>query len=284
MVITGATSGIGFKAAEQFAQQGAFVIGVGRSEKKNQQAVESIITTNPKGEAVYLLADLGHQRSVRMLGDEIQSLFKTYGITSLDVLINNAGVYLEKKHMTVEGIEMTFAVNHLAPFLLTHELYPLLARSDSPRVLTLSSYSHRNTPINLNRIFNPHPYIGLLAYKRSKLCNILFTYELNRRSNALLALAVDPGLVNTDIASKGDRGISAWVWRRRRQKGTGTDVPVKTLLYLADDHQIDTSQGYYFRDCQAIKPSNLARNKDLARNLWTLSCQLTGTKDLSIDF
>lgn len=276
VVITGATSGIGLRAVELFAQQGAFVIGIGRSKKKIQQANDKILKSNPKVNAVYLFADLAHQEQVRVLGSMIPSVLSQHGFTSLDILINNAGVYLEKKQMTVDGVEMTFAVNHLAPFLMTHELYPLLQSSKNSRVLNVSSYSHRNTPINLKRIANPYPYFGLLAYKRSKLCNILFTYELNRRSKALLGLAVDPGLVNTDIATKGERGISAWVWRRRRHKGTSADVPGETLLYLAGNTQIDTSHSYYFRDCKAINPSRNAKREDLARELWTLSCHLTG--------
>ncbi len=276
VVITGATSGIGLRAVEMFVQQGAFVIGIGRSKKKNQQASDKIHKSNPKGAAVYLLADLAHQEQVRGLGDVIPAVLAERGFSWLDVLINNAGVYLEKKHLTADGVEMTFAINQLAPFLLTHELLPLLESSKNARVMTVSSYSHRNTPINLKRIANPHPYLGLLAYKRSKLCNILFTYELNRRSKALLALAVDPGLVNTDIATKGGRGISAWVWRRRRLKGTSADVPGETLLYLAGNTQIDASHSYYFRDCKAITPSHHARSEVLARELWTLSCQLTG--------
>lgn len=274
VVITGATSGIGLRAAERFVQQGAFVIGIGRSEKKNQHARDKILESNPSRNAVYLLADLSYLQQVRMLASVISSVLTQHGFNSLDILINNAGVYQEKKQITDDGIEMTFAVNHLAPFHLTNVLIPLLECSQNARVLTVSSYSHRNTPIILKRIANPRPYFGLLAYKRSKLCNILFTYELNRRSKALLALAVDPGLVNTDIATKGEQGISSWVWRRRRLKGTCADVPVNTLLYLAGESQIDTSHSYYFRDCKAITPSRNARRDDLARDLWTLSCQL----------
>jgi len=276
VLITGATSGIGLEAAEQFARQGAFVIGVGRSEIKNQQAKEKINNCNPKGQVVYLLADLGQQRQVRELSDLIPSVLVQYGFECLDILINNAGVYLEKKHMSEEQVEMTFAVNHLAPFLLTNKLLPFLKRSTIARVMTVSSYSHRTTPLILKRITNPCPYLGVLAYKRSKLCNVLFTYELNRRNLGVLAFAVDPGLVNTEIADKGDTGISAWVWRRRRHKGTSSAVPVKTLLHLAQQTPIDTSYSYFFRDCEAIMPSYNARRKILAKDLWELSCQLTG--------
>lgn len=276
VVITGATSGIGFEAAMQFAQQGSFVIGIGRSVKKNQDAVEKIRNAYPEGQIEYLLADLAQQKQVQAVSGVISSVLVEHGFSNLDVLINNAGVYLERKQMTEDGIEMTFAVNHLAPFLMTHELSPLLKCSKHPRVLTVSSYSHRNTPLSLNRIANPRPYVSLLAYKRSKLCNVLFSYELNRRSEAILALAVDPGLVNTAIAEKSGHGISAWVWRRRRLKGTSADLPVKTLLYLAGEHQVDTSQSCYYRDCQPITPSRIATSEELAGELWTLSSQLTG--------
>ncbi len=276
VVITGATSGIGLAAATQFAQEGAFVIGVGRSLERNQQALQSILRQNPVGEVTYLLADLAHQQQVRTLGHEIRTLLDRFNLNCVDVLINNAGLYLDKKQMTPENLEMTFAVNHLAGFLLTHLLLPLLHQSTKGRVITVTSYSHRTTPINLKRIANPWPYFGLLAYKRSKLCNVLFAQELNRRCDHITAFAVDPGLVNTDIASKNEPGLSSWVWKFRRHNGTHTDVPVKTLLFLAGAASIDTTQGCYFKDCKPLQPSKQALNLNLARALWKLSSRLTG--------
>jgi NAD(P)-dependent dehydrogenase (short-subunit alcohol dehydrogenase family) len=278
VVITGATSGIGLAAATRFAQQGAFVIGVGRSETRNRQAQKTIMGTQPSGQIAFLLADLGDQQQVRNLGTTIHAMLEERGYDHLDILINNAGGYLENKRLNDDQIEMTFAVNHLAAFILTYQLFSLLKRSHNGRVITVSSYAHRTAPINLKRISNPWPYIGLLAYKRSKLCNILFTSELNRRSQDVEAFAVDPGLVNTGIGSKSKPGISNWVWKRRRHKGTDTDVPIETLLYLADHTQSDLSNGCYFRDCQPQTPSRTAKRQDLAYDLWQLSCQLTGIK------
>jgi NAD(P)-dependent dehydrogenase (short-subunit alcohol dehydrogenase family) len=143
-------------------------------------------------------------------------------------------------------------------------------------VLTVSSYSHRTTPLNLNRITNPKPYIGLLAYKRSKLCNVLFTHALNNKADGITAFAVDPGLVNTGIASKGSRGLSHWIWRFRRQQGTPAEVPAETILYLSGENQIDILNGVYYKDCQPIDSSPKAKRKDLANELWDLSCELTG--------
>lgn len=279
VVITGATSGIGLKAVELFVQSGAFVIGIGRSESRIQKAIKTIKNSKENGQAIFLMADLAQQEQVRALGKEIPEVLAKHGYSNLDVLINNAGVYLERKRLTVDQIEMTFAVNHLAPFLLTQNLYPWLVLSNAARVLTVSSYSHWGTPLNLNKITNPYPYIGLLAYKRSKLCNVLFTYELNRLQLKVLAFAVDPGLVNTDIASKGELGLSAWVWKRRRKKGTSTEVPVRTLLYLAGETQIDTFMSYYFRDSVGHIPSRNARRETLSKKLWALSCKLTGVDE-----
>lgn len=279
VVITGATSGIGLAAATRFVQQGAFVIGIGRSETRIHQAEKSILDSNPNGKVAYLLADLSDQTEVRALGERIPSVLDQHQYGRLDVLINNAGVYLEKKRMTVDGIEMTFAVNHLAPFLLTHELLEPLKQSERGRILTITSYSHRITPLSLQRIANPYPYIGVLAYKQSKLCNILFTYELNRRFRSVKAFAVDPGLVKTPLVSKSELGLFAWFGRRRVAKGTSTDVPVSTLLFLTGKDQINTLNGYYFKDCQPHKPSRKARRTDLAEDLWDLSCQLTGVQD-----
>jgi NAD(P)-dependent dehydrogenase (short-subunit alcohol dehydrogenase family) len=276
VVITGATSGIGLAASIKFAQEGAFVIGVGRSAVRCDLAKKILKESNPKSQFVYLLADLGDQDQVHALGTKIKAQLYQHGHQQLDVLINNAGVYLEKKHTTADGIEMTFAVNHLAPYLLSHELFALLKHSKRGRVLTVTSYSHRITPLILKRITSPYPYIGFLAYKRSKLCNILFTYEFNRRLQGVEAFAVDPGLVNTRIVSKGDIGLFAWFGRRRILKGTSTDVPVTTLLFLSNGDQIDTSNGYYFKGSQPQTPSKTARSKDLARDLWDLSSQLTG--------
>lgn len=277
VVITGATSGIGLAAAIKFTQEGAFVIGIGRSAARIDQARQKLKAAHPNSQVIFLLADLGDQNQVHGLGDKIKAALTQYGYHHLDVLINNAGVYLEKKHKTADGIEMTFAVNHLAPFILTHELFASLKQSQCGRVLTVTSYSHRITPLILKRITNPYPYISFLAYKRSKLCNVLFTYEFNHRFNSVEAFAVDPGLVNTRLVSKSENGLFAWFGRQRTLKGTNTDVPVKTLLFLSSEDEIDISNGYYFKDSQSQTPSLNARRRDLAQDLWELSSQLTGT-------
>jgi NAD(P)-dependent dehydrogenase (short-subunit alcohol dehydrogenase family) len=274
-VVTGATSGIGLAVARQFAEAGAFVIGVGRSVERNKKAIESILAESPQANVTYILADLSSQAEVRQLAIDIKEILTLKGFDQLDVLINNAGVYMEKMVLTEDRIETTFAVNHLAGFLLTYELLDWIRRADG-RVLTTSSYSHRTTPLCLNRIAYPWPHIGLMAYKRSKLCNVLFTYELNRRYSDLTAFAVDPGLVNTAIASKSSKGIADWVWRRRRNAGTSSDVPARTYVFLTKEKEIDTSHGYYFKDCKPIASSRKSQDPMLAEKLWELSTRLVG--------
>lgn len=281
IVVTGATSGIGLAATKAFVAHEAIVIGVGRSRERVEEAQNAILDDFPKAKLTFFLADLAFQSEVRELAKNIALYVHQINQNHIDVLVNNAGGYHEKKQLTMDGIERTFAVNHLAGFVLTHELMPLLSNAQNGRILTISSYSHFTTPLCLKRITNPWPYISLLAYKRSKLSNILFTYEINRRCKKVTAFAVDPGLVNTAIASKENKGISHLVWRIKRKSGTPPEVPVQTILYLSAENEFDFSQGFYYKDCTPKQPSKKAEREDLARQLWELSCQVGGIDRLN---
>jgi NAD(P)-dependent dehydrogenase (short-subunit alcohol dehydrogenase family) len=168
------------------------------------------------------------------------------------------------------------AVNHLAPFLLTNELLSLLLAAPDGRVITVSSDSHYRTWIDLNRLNSPLPYIGLWAYKVSKLANVLFTLELNRRltGSTVRAFAVDPGLVNTGIAEKGGPGLSRLVWRFRRSSGTPPEVPARTILYLAGAPIPKENAAFYWRDLEPVLPSRQARDGRMAQALWELSSRM----------
>jgi len=274
VVITGATSGIGLASAHQFVKSGAFVIGVGRSQTRIMNAEKRIKGDCPSGKIKFLNCDLSTQSAVRSLIDEVKSSLEEAGLSHLDVLINNAGVFLGNKQKTNDGIEMTFAVNHMAGFILAHGLMDLLSKAENGKVLSVTSYSHRTTPISISRIANPWFYISFIAYKQSKLCNVLFTYEFNRRFSEVTAFAVDPGLVNTSITSKGSRGISHLIWKRLRKKGTSPDEPVQTLLFLTCNQKPDTSKGFYYENCQPKSPSSKSTDERLAERLWEKSLQL----------
>jgi retinol dehydrogenase 12 len=283
VVITGATSGIGLQAALTFACQGAFVIGVGRDLQRCLQAEASIRAACPAAQVRYLLANLSQMSQVRALAASIRSELSARQISTLDVLVNNAGAYSARYVLTADGLELTQAVNHFAPFLLTHALLPLLTAAPSGRIITVSSGSHYGATLDLKRLNHPLIYIGLWAYKVSKLANVLFSLELNRRLSASAsrarAFALDPGLVNTDMGLKSGDGLSSLVWKYRRRGGSSPEVPVRTVLYLAS--QPSLPEAIYWRDCRPRTPSRQAQRGDLARQLWDLSNRLCGINDIN---
>ncbi|MGE5224940.1 MAG: SDR family NAD(P)-dependent oxidoreductase [Omnitrophica WOR_2 bacterium] len=276
VVITGATSGIGLQAARAFAGEGAFVVGVGRSQERCRQAEEVLRANNPQAQARYLPADLSIQRQVRRLASDIRREIAGLGFEALDILVNNAGTYAGRYIRTPEGIELTLAVNHLAPFLLTHELLPLLSAAPTGRVITISSASHYHTWLDVRRLNKPVIFVGLWAYKVSKLANVLFTLELNRRISHtnLRAFAVDPGLVNTEIGLKGTDWFSRNIWQMRRRSGVHPEVPARTILYVAGAQAPQDSRDIYWYNCHPVPPSRQALRADLARQLWEASCEL----------
>ena len=200
-LITGSTSGIGKEIAIGLAKMKANVVLVGRNKAKCQATLEEIwrntsIDTN-KNRVSYLLADLSSQASIHQLAKEFLDRYE-----SLDILINNAGVFLSRRFTTVDGIEYTFAVNHLAPFLLTNLLFERIKASSPSRIITTSSVAHRGARINFDNLqFEKGRYNGVKAYRQSKLANILFTTELARRSrgSGVTSNCFHPGGVRTNL-------------------------------------------------------------------------------------
>ncbi len=277
-VITGATAGIGLASLLALAAEGASVIGVGRSQARCRQAEELVRASVPGAQAQYLLADLSSQAQVRDLAGQIMSLLQERGLSGLDILVNNAGLYAQNLTRTVDGIELTLAVNHLAVFLLTHELLPVLTSGADHRVITVSSHSHYWARMNIQRLNKPFPYLGIMAYARSKLSNVLFTREFNRRmaGKPVRAFAVDPGLVKTQIALKERGFLSQRIWAWRSQKGTDPSVPAQTVLHLSRENDVLQNPADYWYNSQPRVPSQNAENEVMAAELWKLSCQLCG--------
>src|SRR5262245_21356485 len=279
IVITGATAGIGRAAVAALAARGARVISVGRSATRCAEAQQSIQAQNPGARIAYVVADLASQRQIIHLAGTIREHIESSGAGKLDVLINNAGAVSSWYTTTEDGYELQFATNHLAPFLLTQQLMPLLRQAPAARIITVSSGSHYRSKIHWPDVMQRRRYNCLLAYKQSKLANIMFTLELNRRLGAesrVRAYAADPGLVNTEIGMKGTSGIARWVWEKRRAHGASPEQGAATLIFLAADPSVEDTPAGYWKDCRPAEPSHFARRAEEAARLWELSERLCG--------
>jgi NAD(P)-dependent dehydrogenase (short-subunit alcohol dehydrogenase family) len=276
-IVTGSTSGIGKEIAIGLAKMKANVVLVGRNEVKCQETVQEIcrkaaINSN-KNRVSYLLADLSSQESIHQLAKKFLADYE-----SLEILINNAGVFLSKRLITVDGIEYTFAVNHLAPFLLSNLLFERMKASMPSRIITTSSVAHTGAHINFDNLqFERGRYIGVQAYRQSKLANILFTKELARRSHGtgVTSNCFHPGGVRTNLVLS-----SPWhyrlIWRIITPFLVSPKKGADTAIYLASSHVVESISGEYFVNRKPTNPSRLANDLELATRLWKLSEELTG--------
>ncbi len=275
-VVTGATSGIGLHSLIALVRAGAFGIGVGRDPQRCARAQEQVEAACPGGQVRYLAADLSRQSEVRRLAAEIESVLNTSSFAALDALVNNAGTYAARRTYTEDGVELMLAVNHLAPFLLTHLLLPRLAAAPAGRIITISSASHYRAIVDFRHLNKPPIYFGYERYKVHKFANVLFTYELNRRlaGTRIRAFAVDPGLIDTDMGHKGTGLLASTFWKFRRRKGRPPEVPAQTVLFLSSEASLQDSRDYYWRDCRPKPPDPRTARADLARDLWQISAGL----------
>jgi NAD(P)-dependent dehydrogenase (short-subunit alcohol dehydrogenase family) len=279
IVVTGATSGIGLATAEALARQGAQVIGVGRSAGRCQAAEQQLRRLGLDAHIAYCTADLTQQAEVRRLAATIRQMIVAAGRSSLDGLVNNAGTFTYWLTFTPEGFETQWAVNHLAPFLLTQELLPLLQTAPMARVVTVSSGSHYHTSLRWDDIQLRRRYNGLLAYNQTKLANVLFTAELNRRLGpraAVRAFAADPGLVRTDIGLKGTPGLVQRLWTLRRAGGISAAEAAQGIVFLLGEAAIQGSDQVYWKHGRPQSPSPQALDMAAAQRLWALSAQMCG--------
>ncbi len=279
-VITGATSGIGLAVTEGLVKAGISVIGVGRTPEHCNQAEIQLRFVQMDGACLtFCAADLSIQAAVRKLSQEIRQKLEAWGKPGLDGLINNAGTVPFWQTLTPEGFDTQWAVNHLAPFLLTHELLPLLQQAPSARVITVSSGSHYHTRLNWEDIQLRRRYNPLRAYQQTKLANVLFTAELNRRldpHSSVHAFAADPGLVNTDLGLKSNSILADWIWKIRRRSGIPPEESAKGILFLALEPSIQTSPEIYWKHGKPKAPDAYALNPQAGSQLWELSAQMCG--------
>ncbi len=281
IVVTGATSGIGLATATALNGMGAHVIGIGRSPQRCRETERRLNAAHPAGGAVVCEADLTLQSEVRRVAGEIRMLLASRGRPGLDGLVNNAGTFTYWLNLTAEGFETQWAVNHLAPFLLTLELLPLLQAAATARIVTVSSESHAHTRLNWSDIQLRWHYNGLQAYKQTKLANVLFTAELNRRlgpGSTVRAFAADPGLVQTDIGYKGTPGIVQWVWSRRRAMGISPEEAAKGIVHLLGEVSVQRSPEVYWRHGRPRRADPAGLDPVDGQRLWALSAQMCGAE------
>jgi NAD(P)-dependent dehydrogenase (short-subunit alcohol dehydrogenase family) len=277
-LVTGATSGIGLAIMEELARKGHQLIGIGRSTERCQKTLTKLKDAHPDSNIEYLRADLSNQSQIRDVVIKVRTILESWGMDGLDGLINNAGTFTYWQRFTSEGFETQWAVNHLAPFLLTNLLLPLLEQNESSRVITVSSGSHYNARLNWSDIQGIGRYNPLKAYKHTKLANVLFTAELNRRlgpESNLRALAADPGLVNTGIGEKSSSRIARGLWARRRAKGISPARSAAGIIRLLESELEDKSD-LYWKHGKAKKPNPFALDKDHGWRLWEISARMTG--------
>lgn len=280
VLITGATGGIGFATARNLAGRGYEVILHGRNPEKVTAAKQRIKDEVPGAYLETVVADLSVLTDIRRMAAEVLDL-----APALDVLINNAGVWNSKQELTAEGVEKTFAVNHLGYFLLSHLLLPALYAAPDSRIVCVASDSHKQIPgmffDNLNLDGNYH---GLRSYAQSKLANVLFCYEFNRRrpsEDYPAIFAVQPGLVQTDIGLKGNTWLHSIAWRVRR-KMSGNKTPAEgaaTSIFLATEPGLNQQSGKYWDDCAPKKSYSSSYDRDEARILWEQSLEMVGVDD-----
>jgi NAD(P)-dependent dehydrogenase (short-subunit alcohol dehydrogenase family) len=273
-VVTGATSGIGLATALALARLGATLTLVGRDGGRIAAALALVApeaeragAPPPRGE----MADFASMREVAALAGRLATGRR------LDLLVNCAGVFLPRRRLGPEGLETQFAVNHLAPFLLTTSLLPLLEAAPSARVLMVSSASHRQGRIRWRDPSMRRFYFGLWAYEQAKLANLLFSYELARRlgpSSPVSVYAFDPGLVDTAVGQKEAAGPSGLFWRLRRRWGTSPELPAAALAELASSAAFAGRTGLYWKEGRALPSSPASRSLADATRLWELSEKL----------
>lgn len=270
-VITGATEGIGKRTARELAKMGFSLALVGRNLEKGR-AVAAELKSETGNEAIrFYLADLSSLNQVAALAQEIQSTYD-----HLDVLLNNAGAYFNELQKTPEGLEKTFALNHLAYFQLTNLLLEMLQEGKQGRVVNVASNAHNGFKINFDNLQGIEGYKGWPAYGKSKLANIMFTYELHRRTQGtgITVNCLHPGFVRTQFGHN-NSGLSGWlVSGGQKIFAISPEAGSRTSIYLASSPEAEGVSGLYFVKCQPKTSSSASYDTDYQQRLWQASQEL----------
>jgi len=273
VVISGGTSGIGEVAAERLAGLGARLVLVARDRARGEATLARLRARGPGVAHVAHYADLSLIADIKRVAAEVAA-----AEPRIDVLINNAGAMFGRRQVTADGLELTFATNHMSYFLLTHGLRERLLASAPARVVNTSSAAHRRASLDFDDLQSTRGYRGFMAYSRSKLCNILYTRELARRSagTGVTANCLHPGFVATRFGDASG-GLFSYVVRASKQVfAISSEKGAETLVYLASSPEVATISGGYFYQCQLATPTRAAQDDAAARRLWAETARLAG--------
>jgi NAD(P)-dependent dehydrogenase (short-subunit alcohol dehydrogenase family) len=272
VVITGATSGIGRIAAERLAGRGARIVMVARDRARAEGTLALLREVGPDVAHRVHYADLSLVADVKRVGAEIAA-----AEPHVDVLINNAGSMFGARRITAEGIERTFALNHMSYFVLTHGLSERLQAAAPSRVVNTASAAHLRATLDFDDLDSAGTYRARLAYGRSKLCNVLFTRELARRlaGTGVTANCLHPGFVATNFGQR-DAGLFGWGLRGAMIFARSPEPGATTIVHLASSPQLADVGGGYFYDSRQIEPSPAARDDATAQRLWQKSEKIAG--------
>lgn len=275
ILITGATNGIGKTAALDLAKMGTEVIIVGRNENKTRRVLDELKTASGSDRLDMLIADLSSIEQIRRAADEFRGRYER-----LDVLLNNAGAIFPKYQETADGLEMTFALNHISYFLLTHLLLDNLKQTaqgqGEARIINVSSSAHRGAQFNGPDEANA--YSSTRSYGKSKLANVLFTYDLARRleGTAVTVNAVHPGLVDTGFGSEFKGFLGLLIKALQMTIARSPEKGAETLVYLASSPEVRGVGAKYWKDKKQVESSKASFDVAQQRRLWELSETVTG--------
>jgi len=274
VVVTGGTDGIGRETARELAVRGALVTLVGRNAAKGDTVVRALRSQTGNDQIHFIQADLSSRRGVLSVAQLLRERFN-----SLDVLINNAGAMFQTRRTSVDGIEMTFALNHLAYFLLTSELLDLLVAAEQGRIVNVASAAHLRAKLDLDDLQMERGYNGWTAYSRSKLANIYFTYSLAKAlgGTRVTANCLHPGFVASAFGNNNGGLFGVMLGLAKRVAAISEREGARTSVHVATDPSLALVTGQYFDKCQPARSSAVSHDEDVASALWTRSEVLCGS-------
>ncbi len=272
-LVTGATDGIGKVSARVLAEKGAKVIIVGRNPEKSATVLAELKSSSGNENIDLLMADLAVMQEVRDLAEQVISHYDR-----LDILLNNAGGYFAKHELTSDGLERTFALNHMSYFLLTNKLMELLKSSAPARIVNVSSDAHYGIDMEFENLNGEQEYKAWKAYQKSKLANVLFTYELLKKVPADITVnCLHPGFVATNFGHNIGGFFGPVLKIAQRISAIDPEEGAKTSIFLCSAPEVKGVSGKYFYKCQPKTSSRESRNMDTGKRLWQISSDIAST-------